>query len=137
MATVVFAGETIWNDNIASTGRGALLPQIQRPVDQISYEPIPRGNGVVGKIVGVVPGRVALPLMYVATDSAFNSIVAALQALDGTEGALVIGGKTSIPYCILVSILDADGQPLRRAGSSDELRERRVFLDFTILRKGS
>lgn len=88
MATVTFAGTTIWND--AQTGWGALEPMIVEGSTRWAFDPLPQGDGDIAKELGDEPGLVFLRLFFSfsANGSELASHRSTMRGLKDSYGSL-------------------------------------------------
>lgn len=85
MATVSFAGTTLWND--AQTGFGVVSFNQSPPVVRYGYEDLPRGTGRIAKNLGTNPGQSVLVLQYRLTsgeETTLRNTLAGVVSLFGT-----------------------------------------------------
>ena len=90
MATVVFAGTTLWND--AQTGFGVLRFNQSPPVVRYGYEDLPRGTGRIAKNLGTNPGQSVVVLQYRVTTGEEATLRNTLNGVVSLFGTLQVRG---------------------------------------------
>jgi hypothetical protein len=99
MASVTFAGTTIWADT--GTGLGDVEPAFGGQHANWAIETIPGGTGLIVKDLGTLPEIIMLSLNYHLSNSAAASLRTSLQGLATSAGALVANGVT-YSNCVLM-----------------------------------
>jgi hypothetical protein len=99
MATVTFAGTTIWND--ATTGRNRVVAVGLESHQRWDVVPLPR-SGSVGKDLGKEGATFAIEVQYDFTGSEWNSHVSTLASLENRFGTLTFPPSRSVPGCIML-----------------------------------
>lgn len=99
MATVSFAGYTIWND--ATTGVSAAAHDWDSFSDAQDFSMLPQGNGIVSVVTGLDPGGVSLQLQYVLSDAEEATLQSTLNSLRAQYGTVTYPGG-SRAYCRMV-----------------------------------
>jgi hypothetical protein len=127
MATITFAGTTLWNDTTSGYGRPVLA--VGLPSRTYDYEPLPRGTGLVAKHVGTDPGEVSLVCQYRIADGSFASLLSGIAAAVTSFGTLTIRGT---PYATLV----LDGYAVQQSNPMIEggATVRDVSIQFRFVR---
>lgn len=134
MATVTFAGQTVWND--AATGRGRVRARSFGPQRRLVPEALPGNEGIILKDLGKDPGLVYLPLRYWMTPAEMAAVEAVLVIVAGAgvEGTLAIPRGISYAHCVLLSRQWDEGDPLEEDDSGTIAYERRLDLVFQRVR---
>lgn len=130
MATVTFAGTTIWDDS--TSGIGPVESQVSDPVRAYAMESLIRGNGAVAKDLGLNPGSVNLALQYRVSSDELNTLLSALYALIGTTGTVTIPPGQSYSNCIMLNRASVRGPATRDAAGTVKYPVT-VFISFARL----
>lgn len=109
MATVTFAGSTIWND--ATTGVGRIQPVVMGREQRWQFEPLPQSSGVVAKNIGLEAGQAYIALTYSMTNSEANALTVTVENLLQSVGSVVYNPGQTITDCVLVRKSLQRGQP--------------------------
>jgi len=99
MATVTFAGTTIWND--AATGIGPVNSLVAAKRERRVLEPIPRGNGYISKNTGTEPRLVRVDCAYNLTEAQIDSLQTSLDGLFDKYGTVSVPPSQSFSDCEL------------------------------------
>lgn len=91
MASLVFAGVTLWND--AATGVGSCRPLYSPKFRVKDVRSLPQGNSVA-RLLGKAPGSFLFRLNYLVSSSESATLEALFEGLDGNIGNLVTPQRT-------------------------------------------
>lgn len=103
MATITFAGSTVWNDQASGTARGVgtvvYSPAVPSRVRE--YANLIRGNGSVAKNLGYVGGALGVSFLWSLTGASISSTFAMLESLYGKYGTVTLSNGQSFSDCVL------------------------------------
>jgi len=115
MASVTFAGSTLWND--ASTGIDRVQAIVQPGRRRWVLRDLPRGQGKVAKNLGKEPSYVIVPLSYVMSSNEYNTLAGVWDGIVSSAGTLAIPPGQSYANVILLDWRSVRGAPLSDAGT--------------------
>jgi hypothetical protein len=114
MATVTFAGSTLWNDATTGFASAAVADTVQGPFYE--FERIARGNGLVAKEASSDPGNLQLTLNYTLTESEYTALRTIIVQRRNSIGSLSIPGIPTLNFCVLTSVTIQRSDPVSVAG---------------------
>lgn len=99
MATVTFAGSTLWSDAGTGVNRPVAVERGRQAL--LSFEPVIRGSGQIVKNLGTLPEGVEVIVEYRVTGSEYSGLRSTLSGLVGSVGTLAWPPSQSLSNCIL------------------------------------
>lgn len=99
MATVTFAGSTLWDDSGTGVGRPYAAERGRQAV--LVFEPVTRGVGQIVKNLGTIPESFDLFVRYRVSGSQLSGLRSTLNGVVGSTGTLAWPPSQSFSNCIL------------------------------------
>lgn len=115
MATVTFAGTTLWNDS--STGVGPVAPAVALPTPVYQITPLARSGVKLAKRLGTDAGRARLVLPYVVTSAEFETLRSTIGGVAGLIGTLAVPPGQSYGSALLIAA-SVDRGSVREVGAA-------------------
>jgi hypothetical protein len=100
MATVAFAGSTLWDDG--STGVGRPIVRELGARANYQFEPVVRGKGLIAKNLGEIPEMIEVLVQYRLDGTAYSGLRTTLDGLLNSIGTLAWPPSQSLANCLFI-----------------------------------